>query len=103
MPTRGCKELDEAIAVARYVIVPCPVLLGISDKENSSDVLYIEGRKSTWNAARTVVISVMISIMIAIMIIVAVEFKRAIIQLYALEVGVVNFDCSRTEVRDIEE
>ena len=103
MPTRGGEDLDEAIAVARYVVVPCSVLLGISDKENSTDVLYIEGRKPTWNSAWTVVISVMIPIMISVVIIVAVQLKCAITQLYALEVSVVNFHCSRAEIRDVEE
>src|SRR6266704_418011 len=49
IPAGGCEEFNKAEPVASDVIVPGGVLLGVSDEQNSADVLNVERRETLRN------------------------------------------------------
>ncbi len=49
----GGENFDIAVAFAGDIIVACSILLGISDKETSTDILNVEGCETVGNVLGT--------------------------------------------------
>src|SRR4029077_19126908 len=76
------EDVDEAEAIAADGIMAGAILFGIRDENAAADVLDVKGREIVGNA---------------------VVIERVFAQMYAVEIGVVDFDAGGTEIGDIED
>src|SRR5882724_2040478 len=94
VPAGRREDFNEAQTVAGHVIVPGGVLLGVGDEQNSADILNVKWREAAGDAFSAAVVTVVITI--------AVGIESIFAEVLALEIGAINFDSRRTEIRDVK-
>src|SRR5882724_1332752 len=88
----GREDFDEAKTVTGDVIVAGGVLLGVSDEQDSADILNVEWREPARN-----------SFSITPVIAIAVSFERIVAEVYGFEICVIDFHAALAEIGEIQE
>ena len=92
----GRKDLNIAVAISAHIIVPRRILFGVRHKQAAADVLHIEGGEALGDAFRS-------STIIAVVVAVSTHAKGVLWHLHAVELRIVDFHSSGTEIRDVQE